>query len=134
MDEELRKIDAIRERTGVSYKEAKLALDAANGDVVQALIYLEEKGSWVGRVQGVAGEITAKLAALVHEGNATRIKVKQEGETVVEIPVTVGAIGALVAPYLAAAGLVAALATRSTIELERPKKDPPPASEETIIP
>ncbi|MCL5039403.1 MAG: DUF4342 domain-containing protein [Firmicutes bacterium] len=133
MEEELRKIDAIRERTGVSYKEAKAALDGANGDVVQALIHLEERGGWVDRVQGVAGEISGKLAALFQEGNATRIKVKQDGQTVVEIPVTVGAIGVLAAPYLAAAGVVAALATRSTIELERPKKNgpQPPGTEET---
>ena len=41
--DELTKIDLIRERTGIGYKEAKEALDRAGGDIVQALIYIEEE-------------------------------------------------------------------------------------------
>jgi hypothetical protein len=45
----------------------------------------------------------------------------EKGETMLEIPVTVGVIGALFAPYLAALGAIAALATRCTIAVERKK-------------
>jgi hypothetical protein len=56
---------------------------------------------------------------IVHEGNVRRVIVRQGSRTVVEFPVTVGVVGALAAPELAALGAVAALLTRCTIEVER---------------
>jgi len=57
---------------------------------------------------------------LIHEGNVRRIIVKDEnGKLLMEIPVTIGVIGALIAPWLAALGAIAALATRCTIIVER---------------
>jgi len=57
---------------------------------------------------------------LLHEGNVTRIIVKnEEGKTLIEIPATVGVIGALFAPWLAALGAIAALATKCKIVVER---------------
>lgn len=56
----------------------------------------------------------------MHEGNARRIVIKQKGRTVVEFPLTVGVIGAVLAPMLAAVGAIAALATECTVEIERP--------------
>lgn len=65
----------------------------------------------------VSGEqVLGKVKQLIHEGNARRIIIKNEkGDTVVEIPLTVGAVGALIAPMLAAVGAVAALLTNCTI-------------------
>jgi hypothetical protein len=61
-------------------------------------------------------EVLAKVKALVREGNARRIIIKNEtGETLVEIPLTIGAIGALLVPVLAAVGAIAALVTKCTI-------------------
>ena len=61
-----------------------------------------------------------KVKELLHEGNVTRIIVKnEEGKTLVEIPATVGVIGALFAPWLAALGAIAALASKCTIVVER---------------
>ena len=42
--DQLEKVEKIREKTGVTYEEAKAALDAAGGDVLDALVYLESKG------------------------------------------------------------------------------------------
>lgn len=56
----------------------------------------------------------------IDEGNARRIIIKQKGRTVVEFPLTVGVIGAVLAPMLAAVGAIAALATECTVEIERP--------------
>ena len=54
------------------------------------------------------------------EGNARRIIIKNEdGESVAEFPLTVGAVGALVAPILAAVGAIAALLTKCTIVVEK---------------
>ena len=61
-----------------------------------------------------------KVKELLHEGNVTRIIVKnEEGKTLLEIPATVGVIGALFAPWLAALGAIGALATNCTIVVEK---------------
>jgi hypothetical protein len=56
---------------------------------------------------------------IIHEGNVRRVVVRQGSRTVVEFPVTVGVVGALALPELAALGAVAALLTECTIEVER---------------
>ncbi|MEM3627046.1 MAG: DUF4342 domain-containing protein [Candidatus Bathyarchaeia archaeon] len=61
-----------------------------------------------------------KVKELLHEGNVTRIIVKDEKDKVLlEIPATVGVIGAVLAPWLAALGVIAALATKCRIVVER---------------
>jgi hypothetical protein len=69
----------------------------------------------------VAGDdLVAKVKEIVHEGNVRRIIIKnEEGEQVIEIPLTVGVVGALLLPALAAIGAVAALLSKCTIEVER---------------
>jgi repressor of nif and glnA expression len=65
-------------------------------------------------------DLAEKIKQLVHEGNVTRIIVKGEkGETLVDIPVTVGVVGIVLAPVLAAVGVIAALVTRCTVVVER---------------
>jgi hypothetical protein len=65
-------------------------------------------------------EIVAKVKSLIHEGNIRRIIIKNEhGESVIEIPLTLGAIGAVIAPALAAVGAAAALLTKCTIVVEK---------------
>lgn len=61
-------------------------------------------------------ELIKKVKELIAAGNARRIIIKSEaGETIVEIPLTLGAVGALLAPALAAIGTIAALVTKCTI-------------------
>jgi hypothetical protein len=78
-----------------------------------------ERSEWE-EFQVSADDLVGRVKDLIHEGNIRRIRVRNEkGETLLEIPVTVGVIGALFAPYLAALGAIAALATRCTIAVER---------------
>jgi len=66
------------------------------------------------------GEILNKVKEIIHQGNARRIILKDEhGKTFLEIPLTVGVVGAIVAPILAAVGAVAALASNLTIIVEK---------------
>jgi hypothetical protein len=129
MDISLEKIDIIRDRTGVSYKEAKDALEAASGDVVDALISIEDAGSkkWAETVTesiSVKGtEAMDKLKAILNAGNVSRIKVKKDDYIILDIPVTAGAIGALAVPIFTAVGASVALLTKCTIEVERPDKE-----------
>lgn len=69
----------------------------------------------------VDGEkLIAKIKEVIHEGNIRRISIKdKEGKTVMEIPVTIGVVGILLAPQLAAIGAIAALLTEATVVVEK---------------
>jgi hypothetical protein len=73
-------------------------------------------------------QVLEKMKELLHEGNVRRIVIKQGDRVVVEIPLTVGAIGALIAPWLAAAGALAAYLTDCTIDVERTDEENQPPS------
>jgi len=65
-------------------------------------------------------ELVGKIKNLLHEGNVRRIIVKDEkGTTLLEIPAWAGFIGAVLAPWLAALGVIAAIATKCTITVVR---------------
>lgn len=65
-------------------------------------------------------ELLAKIKQLVHEGNIRRIMIKdKDGHTLMEIPLTFGVVGVLLAPTLAAVGAIAALLTEATVIVEK---------------
>jgi len=65
-------------------------------------------------------ELLAKVKQILHEGNIRRIIIKdKDGKTVMEIPLTIGVVGILLAPTLAAIGAVAALLTEATVLVEK---------------
>lgn len=117
----LEKMDILRERTGVTYSEAKAALERHGGNVIDALIDLENvrKTSWTEEFSVRSSEVVEKVKEFIREGNVTMIRVKHEGKTLAEIPVTFGAIGAVVLPQLAALGVLVAVFKRCTIEVIR---------------
>ncbi|UCF45541.1 MAG: DUF4342 domain-containing protein [Candidatus Bathyarchaeota archaeon] len=67
-----------------------------------------------------ASNLVDRVKELLHEGNVTRIVVKDEkGKPLLEIPATIGVIGTVLAPWLTALGVIAALATSCRIVVER---------------
>ena len=65
-------------------------------------------------------EILSKVKEIIKEGNARKIIIKNEkDETIMEFPLTIGAIGVVLAPIFAAVGTLAALATNCTIIVEK---------------
>ena len=74
-------------------------------------------------------QLVDTVKQLVHEGNIRRIQVRQEGRTLIELPLTVVAVGVLIAPIAAALGAFAALATDCTIAVERDVEPPSPPAE-----
>jgi len=64
-----------------------------------------------------------KVKALIHEGNVRRIVVQHEGRTVAEFPLTVGIVGAVLAPVVAAIGALVAVLKDCTIQVEREAQD-----------
>ncbi|HBC96038.1 MAG TPA: ubiquitin [Clostridium sp.] len=119
----LEKIDIIRERTGVDYTEAKKALEVSEGNVVDALIYIEQnKKSAKDSLYTTKDEFLEWLKNLVKKGNINRIKIKKDDKVVVDIPVNAGiaaTLTALVWPPLIAIGILTAVITQVTIEITK---------------
>ncbi len=66
------------------------------------------------------GQVLDKIKELIHEGNIRRIILKNDaGKTLIEIPLTLGLVGAALLPVLAAVGALAAVATRMVIVVEK---------------
>jgi len=64
--------------------------------------------------------LLAKVKDLVHEGNIRHIAIKnEEGRILIDVPLVLGVVGAILAPQLAAIGAVAALVTKCTIVVEK---------------
>ena len=73
--------------------------------------------------------LISKIKELLHEGNVQRVIIKnEEGRTLLDLPLTVGVVGVLLAPQLAAIGAIAALVTHGTMVIERTE---PPASSQS---
>lgn len=68
-------------------------------------------------------ELITKIKELIHEGNIRRIIIKdRDGKTMIEFPLTIGVVGAVLAPTLAAVGAVAALIGEATLVVEKVDK------------
>jgi hypothetical protein len=75
---------------------------------------------FVEEVQVLGRDLVDRVKALIHKGNVQRIIIKDvNGNTFVEIPVSVAAIGVILAPVLAAVGAMSALVAKFTIVVER---------------
>jgi hypothetical protein len=127
----LEKVDAVRARFNVTYEEALAALNESNGDVMQALIALERKeNAWTEKISVSGGELVTKIKEIIHQGNVRRVVVKQDDRVLFEVPLMLGALGAIIAPQLAAIGAIAALVTKCTIEIEHVGPKPPTQEEQ----
>lgn len=131
----LEKVDMVKERTKVTYAEAKEALEACDGDVLEALIYIEKHNESKINVDNSCNnfkgdckntisieELKTWFKELIAKGNVTRIKIKKDDEELVDIPVNAGiaaGVIAVVIPPILAAGVIAAIATKITIEITR---------------
>jgi aryl-alcohol dehydrogenase-like predicted oxidoreductase len=90
----------------------------------------EPEETWVEEFQLKGEEVLAKVKELVREGNVRRIMVSDsEGKTLLEIPLTVGVVGALLLPPLAALGAVAALLSECTITVVRQESPEEPTGD-----
>jgi Domain of unknown function (DUF4342) len=75
---------------------------------------------FIEEVQVLGKDLVERVKALIHEGNVRRIIIRDEqGHTLMEIPVTVAAVGAVLAPVLAAVGAISALVAKFTVVVVR---------------
>ena len=120
----LEEIDIIRQRTGLGYAEAKQLLEKNEGNIVDSLIdYEGSQKSFRQNVSETGNEIIDSVKGIIEKGNVTRVKVKKDSRTLVDIPVNAaviaGGIGVFY-PVLLGLGAVTAIASKVTIEIERP--------------
>ena len=122
----LEKLDQIIERTNVTYGEAKKALEQSEGNVIDAIIYIDEnfntksKKTKKEEKNEVFQDVKSWIMDLVEKGNVARIAIKKDDKVVVDVPVNAGIAATVIAitiPPILAAALVAAVATKITIEI-----------------
>ena len=124
----LEKVDKVKERTGVTYGEAKAALEICEGDVLEAIVYIENTNGLSSQNSNINNENKSEtieelkvwLKDLIKKGNVSRIKVKKDENVIVDVPVNAGIAAAVIAviiPSILAFGVIAAVATKLTIEI-----------------
>lgn len=113
----LKKIDEILKRTNTDYSTAKEALEAANGDVLEAIIIIENQNKGFSSNSYRGEEIMNQLKDVLAKGNATKLTIKKNNEVIINIPITAGLVSALVAPFLSAAGISIALLAKCSVEI-----------------
>ena len=118
MEITLEKIEIVKDRTGVTYKEAKEALEHNDGSVVDAIIEIEEliniEGD--GKEEDVKAKIFNKIKNTAEKGNMSRIIIKRGDEILLNLPLTVGVLGAVIAPWGVIFGTIAAFGFNCQIE------------------
>lgn len=128
----LEKVDMVKERTGVSYEKAKEALEICEGDVLEALIYIEKTQSILEdnkeskedtNINSISiEELKAWFKHVIEKGNITRIKIKKDDNELIDVPVNAGiaaGVVAIIIPPVLAACVIAAIATQITIEITK---------------
>lgn len=82
--------------------------------------HVEQKFNYgVEELQVVGEQLLAKVKELAHEGNVRRIIIKQDGKSIIELPLAVGVVSFAVAPVWAAIGVLGALLGNCSIEVVR---------------
>jgi hypothetical protein len=96
----------------------------------------QRSGYNIEELQVMGEQLLSRVKELVHEGNVRRISIKQDGNTILEIPLTVGIAGVLLVPVWAAIGVLGALLAQCSIEVVRSEEpvEAPQAKIEEVDP
>lgn len=122
-------IDAVSKRMpSATYAEIKEALEACNGDVIDAIIYLEaKKGNTtskksklsVDEIFGKDGEqIKKQLKEILRKSNVVRVIIDKNGKIIMNIPLTVGVVSLALGPLVTLVGLSAAVIGKFNIKVQ----------------
>ncbi len=119
MEITLEQIEQVKDRTGVSYKEAKEALEFAGGSVVDAIIYIEENinNEYEKKESNAAGKMGSFVKETVRKGNVTKIRVYKGDDVILNIPAIIGAIATVAFPWGVIAAAVTSAATKCRVEM-----------------
>lgn len=129
----LEKVDMVKDRMYVTYAEAKEALEKNDGDVLDAIVYLEQKIKTESVENNESAEEESEtcetvddfkvwLKDLINKGNVNRVKIKKDEKVLIDIPVNAGIAAGVIAaviPQLLVIGVITAVATKLTIEITK---------------
>lgn len=116
----LEQIDSLRQRANVSYEDAKEALEMFEGDIVEALVYLEkEKKVKAKKKSESRAQFVDSLKRIIKKGNNTRFVIKNSKGTVLNIPITLAIIVSILATAFVIIVLLAALLTKHRISIKK---------------
>lgn len=124
MEITLEKIELVKDRTGVSYKEAKEALEQTEGNVVDAIILIEDNIDQGANASGT--KVSAAVDVIkdaIKKGNVSKVVIKKEDEVLLNLPVNIGIVGTVLFPWAAVAGTIAAFGTKCRIEIVKDNGD-----------
>lgn len=108
----LEQVDQVIERTGATYKEAKEALEKTEGDVLEAIVLLEQVRQEPHHAGMAFGQdIVNGIKDIIKKGNITSVTLEKDGRVLVDLPLTIGAIGAVFFAPATVVAVIAALAT-----------------------
>ncbi|NMB09028.1 MAG: DUF4342 domain-containing protein [Tissierellia bacterium] len=120
MTEILEKIDTVVARTSCTYKEAKEALEICGGDVVDAIIHIEDnRNSWANNISEKGDKMIDKLKEILRKGNVTKITIKKDGDIILSLPVTAAIVGGIISAPLTLIGFGSAVLAKCVIEVEK---------------
>ena len=122
-------IDQVMERVpGVTYSQVKEALEKCDGDVVDAIILLQDnstgsqedkdKKSFEDVFGKDSDKIKEEVTELLRKSSVIRIVIEKNGKIIMNIPITVGVVGVVFAPILSLIGLSASVLAKYRIKIE----------------
>ncbi|GIM28775.1 hypothetical protein CPJCM30710_14410 [Clostridium polyendosporum] len=115
MNINLELIDELRKRANVSYEEAKAALEKCNGNILEALVYLEKQNKVKSEEDN---SLLTKMKKLLAKGNSTKFIVKKKENIAISVPVTLAGVVTVVAPHITILSLGIALIAGYRIKFE----------------
>jgi len=120
----LEQIDELRKRANVSYEEAKDALELCQGNLIEALVYLEKQNKvYPDEKPCNAGNFFKKIKSLIKKCNETKLIIQKNDIVVLNVCVTIGIIATIVATPLVITLLILALVTNHKIRIRKNNND-----------
>lgn len=116
----LEQIDELRKRANVSYEDAKSALEQSNGNLIEALVYLEKQNKIKpDKTPSSESKFFKKVKKLIKKGNETKLVVKKDDSVVLNICVTLAVLLTIVAMPIVITALILALVTNHKIRIQK---------------
>lgn len=114
----IEQIDTVKMRANVGYKEAKEVLEKFDGDVVQAILYLEEKNKIKSEIKIANTSYFKKAKSLVSKLNKITVEIYNKEKTVLRIPMSLAIVFSIIGLPAVIVGLIIAIFTGHRIKVE----------------
>ncbi|MGL5314985.1 MAG: DUF4342 domain-containing protein [Peptostreptococcaceae bacterium] len=114
----MEQIDAVKTRANVGYKEAKEVLEKFDGDVVAAILYLEEENKTRSDFREDSSRYYKKGKSIIKRLNEIDVKIYKKDKVALNIPATVAIIGTIAAPHITIGAVVLSVVTGYKIRVE----------------